>query len=256
MFDEMVADQKEYRLEKEHDGRVEYRRNCLAEFYARTAKVHISPEVAPFLPSLKILQNLPLFHDFLHDREKTIADVTVVPDAEGVIRRFVASVIRDKKQYLVQILADAGVVAIPDGRSADDVLGLATALFQCCQSHDWALIGWDEAGVRTIHPRLWSYKRTKTLNEHPLVCDCNVRSALVESEYGVDLQCRFVFSTTGRYVLKGIAALLSVNWRVVRAKTLDALGKRFVCKTCPFRRKGGAFGLNVMDWRECVRIHP
>lgn len=260
MLDNIVANEKTYRLEKEHEGRVEHRRNHLAELYTRTAKAHVSPAVAPFLPSLTILQNLPLFHGYLHDRGETVADMTVVPDAEGVIQRFVTSVIRDKKQYLVQMMANAGVVAIADGHSTDDILKLATALFQCCNAHSRVFIGWDEAGVRTNPPRKRMPKDISNPGNLPLDFPCKiVRGAgdtLVASEYGVDLNCKFAFSTFARDALKEIAVLLDVDWRVVPAKTLDALDKRFVCKTCPFRRKNGAYGLDAMDWRECVRIPP
>ena len=67
IFDQMVADRRKSRLAREHEERVKNRRNNLDRFYTLTAKAHISPKVAPFLPSLNILQNVPIFHDYLHD---------------------------------------------------------------------------------------------------------------------------------------------------------------------------------------------
>ena len=255
MLDNMAANRKGYRLEKEHEARVEQRRNYLNGLYMRTAKAHIDPDVAPFLPGINILQNVPQFHDYLHDRAEAVVDVTV-PDAEGIIRNFVASSIRHKKQYLVQIMARAGVTAIADGHSTDDILNLATALFQCCNEHARVFIGWDEAGVHTRPPPK-RFPKHMNFNDFPLEYPCRgtrgLNDTLVESEFGVDLKCKFAYCTGARDVLEKIAVLIGVDWRVVPAKTLDALGKRFVCKTCPFWPKNGAYGLDAMDWRQCVR---
>ena len=86
----------------------------------------------------------------------------LVPDAQGIIQHFVESVIHDKKQYLVKIMADAGAVAIADGHEsvdADDILELATALFQCCDAHGRVFIGWEEVGVYTNSPSKETQRR-------------------------------------------------------------------------------------------------
>ena len=74
--------------------------------------------------------------------------------------------------------------------------------------------------------------------------------------YGVDLNCRLTFATAAWNILKEITALLGVDWRTVPAKVLDALGKRFVCKTCSFDNEGEQHVRPAMDWRECVRTSP
>ena len=56
MLDNMAANRKGYRLEKEHEARVEQRRNYLNRLYMRTAKTHIDPDVAPFLPGINIVE--------------------------------------------------------------------------------------------------------------------------------------------------------------------------------------------------------
>ncbi len=189
-----------------------------------------------------------------------MADVTVVPDAEGIIQRFIASVIRDKKQYLVNIMVDAGAVVIAHGHeSVDNILELATALFQCCEAHGRVFIGWDEAGVYTNPPSKGS--PYSSYNSRPLdlhyTCemDGDVDNTLpvvaTDSEYGVDLNCRLRFSTGASDTLKGITELLGVDWRTVPAKVLDALGRRFVCKMCSSNGRDGR--LLALDWRECVR---
>ncbi len=258
MLDNMAASNKRYRLEREHEGRVEQRRNRLNELYMRTAKAHLDPDDSPFLPGINILQNVPQFQDYLHDRAEAVVDVTV-PDAEWIIRSFIALAIHHKKQYLIQIMAKAGVTAIADDHSADDILGLATALFQCCNEHARVFIGWDEAGVHTRPPPK-RFSKNINFDYFPLEYPCRgthgLNDTLVESEFGVDLKCKFAYCTGARDVLEQIAGLLDVDWRVVPAKTLDALGRRFVCKTCPFWPTNGAYGLDAMDWRECVRIPP
>ena len=265
----MVADQKKSRLAREHVERVETRRNHLNEFYTLTAKSHMNPKVAPFLPSPNILQNVPIFQDYLHNKTETVDVTVLLPDAEGLIQRFVSSVIHDKKQYFVKIMADAGAVAIADGHEsvdADDILELATALFQCCDAHGRVFIGWDEVGVYTNPPSKETQRRVSSRYYYlrgnlplSLKFACNIYgdNTLVATEYGVDLNCRFKFSTSAWNTLKDIAELLGVDWRTVPAKVLDALGKRFVCKTCSFTyKRNGASGLDAMDWRECVRTLP
>ena len=256
IFDQMVADRRKSRLAREHEERVKKRRNNLDRFYTLTAKAHISPKVAPFLPSLNILQNVPIFHDYLHDKAETVVDVTVVvPDAEGMIQRFVASFIRDKKQYLVKIMADAGIVAVAEGHESVDItLELATALFECCDAHDRIFIGWDEAGVytnvlskeRDSSGRLNLYSTCKTGG--------NLGNTLAATEYEVDLNCRFAFSIAAVNTLKEITELIAVDWRTVPARVLDALGKRFVRKICSCNGHDGR--ILALDWRECVRTPP
>ncbi len=108
IFDEIVTDRRKSRLAMEHKQRAEKRRNHLNEFYTVTAKAHISSKVSPFLPSPDILQKFPIFQDYLHDKSETVDVTVLLPDAEGLIQRCVASVIHDKKQYLVKIMADVG----------------------------------------------------------------------------------------------------------------------------------------------------
>ncbi len=253
----MAADRRKSRLAREHVERVEARRKHLNEFYTLTAKAHIDSKVAPFLPSPDILQKIPIFQDYLHDKSETVDVTLILPDAEGLIQRFVASVIHDKKQYLVKIMADAGAVAVADGNeSVDDILELATALFQCCDAHRMVFIGWDEAGVYT---HLISMKPRGRLSGGRLLpsvfacqVDGSVDSTLVATEYGVDLKWRFTFNTAAWNTLKHIAELLSVDWRTVPAKVLDALGKQFVCKTCSSRFTSKLY---AEDWRACVRTN-
>ena len=150
-------------------------------------------------------------------------------------------------------MADTGAVA--DGHeSADDILELATALFQCCDAHGRVFIGWDEAGVYTnplsMKPR--GPLSGGCLRHTSFACEVGdgVDNTLVATEYGVDLNCRFTFNTAAWNTLKQIAELLGVDWRSVPAKVLDTLGKRFVCKTCS---SGYTHELFVLDWRACVR---
>ena len=251
----MVADQKKSRLAREHVERVETRRNHLNEFYTLTAKSHMNPKVAPFLPSPNILQNVPIFQDYLHNKTETVDVTVLLPDAEGLIQRFVSSVIHDKKQYFVKIMADAGIVAVAEGHESVDItLELATALFECCDAHDRIFIGWDEAGVytnvlskeRDSSGRLNLYSTCKTGG--------NLGNTLAATEYEVDLNCRFAFSIAAVNTLKEITELIAVDWRTVPARVLDALGKRFVCKICSCNGHDGR--VLALDWRECVRTPP
>ncbi len=216
-FDEKVADRKKYRLAREHEERVEARRNHLNEFYLLTAKTHMNPKVAPFLPIPTILQKVPIFQDYLHNKTETVDVTVLLPDAEGYLQHFVSSVIDDKKQYLVKIMADAGVVAITDGQeSVDDILELATALFQCCDAHGRVFIGWDEVGVYTNPPsketqRQMSSRYYYLRGDLPLslkfACNIYGGNTLVATEYGVDLNCRFKFDTSAWDTLKKIAGV-------------------------------------------------
>ncbi len=186
------------------------------------------------------------------DGAETVVDVTVVPDAERIIQRFIASVICKKKQHLVNIMVNAGVVAVSDGQEPTDrTLELATALFERT-AHNRVFVGWDEAGVYTnVLPR----KRNSSgrFNFH-FTCKTggDPGNKVVATEYEVDLNCRFKFSIAAMNTLKEITELIAVDWRTVPARVLDALGKRFVCKICSCNGHDGR--ILALDWRECVRI--
>ncbi len=145
----------------------------------------------------------------------------------------------------------------------DDILDLATALFQCCDAHCRVFVGWNEAGVYTNPPSKktdYSYSRGPLHLKFACKIGGSVGTTLPvvanDSEYGVDLNYRLTFATAAWNTLKEITELLGVDWRTVPAKFLDALGKRFVCKMCTFDFEKNRFVKPAMDWRECVRTSP
>ncbi|KJA26734.1 hypothetical protein HYPSUDRAFT_198547 [Hypholoma sublateritium FD-334 SS-4] len=241
LLEEVVGNAKSERLWNEHQERVEKRRRLVLEFYTDTVKAHLKPDIAPYLPSTSFLFKLPLFKSYVNDPQDTVSDVPS-EIATNEITRFVHSVLQDKKRFLIKLWAAANEdtdMVSPEcaiHRDSPGVLDLATAVFECkWNSRDpYVMVGWEDTGV------------------HNPSCGIKQNSGVKSSVYDLDLQLRFRYSTTARRVLEVLAKLINVDLRYARAKDLDALNARFICKTCPFRRKGKAYGLDSMDWRQCL----
>ena len=242
-----VAYAKSHRLCKEHEERVEKRRQLIVEFYTDTTQAYLKPNIAPYLPPTSFLLELPFFKTFLNDPKDTVTSVPVETATNEIIH-FVQSVIRDKKRFLIKLWAAANGntdMVSPEQLAHTDspsVLDLATAVFECkCNSRNpYVMVGWEEIGV---HKPSCGIKETKET------------SSGKPSVYGnFDLQLQFRYSATARRVLEVLVKLVNVDLQYVRARDLDAMNTRFICKTCPFHQKGTAWGLHSMDWRQCVRF--
>ncbi len=154
LLEQVIANAKSHRLCKEHEERVEKRRQLVVEFYTDTAKAHLKPNIAPYLPDTSFLLELPFFKTFVNDPKDTVANVPV-EIATNEIVHFVQSVIRDKKRFLIKLWAAANGntdMVSPEQLAHTDspsVLDLATAVFECkCTSRNpYVMVGWEEIGV-------------------------------------------------------------------------------------------------------------
>ncbi|KAF9472254.1 hypothetical protein BDN70DRAFT_971662 [Pholiota conissans] len=187
-----------------------------------TKKLLTAPEIRhiPFRCPDSFYQS-GFFDDYINDPRKDI-DPLDYEIAEPEIQRFIQTYMTTKRRQFIMLL---------EGDLLDWELELAIAVFECCGK---LCVGFDEAGMHLCQNRGGYGLSMLDATDYSLV---------------------FRFSETGYQALKMIVGILSLgseSLRTLKAADLDAMNRRFVCKTCKLFHKDGLLGLLTLTWRECL----
>ncbi|KAF9486253.1 hypothetical protein BDN70DRAFT_870338 [Pholiota conissans] len=226
LLESQVLSAREMRLEREHRKRQKVRRKKLDAIFCDVECANFIAEVHQYVPSGGIHH----FANWINDPQELVVDPPS-DSARQILEYMQKNLLANSKlQSFSKILFDCLQKAclFPDGTDFESnpchFLNLAVAVFECCGS---VFSGWEEIGVHR----------------------CKNGVNFLEGDFSSSL---VRFSEVGHQTLKILAELLHINsLESVSTKDLDALNRRFVCKTCPIGQKNNVC-LRSMTWRECL----